>query len=100
MHDSLATNDRTKCPWNNHSYRSILPILRSFLLLGLALLASTGTYNFLFFSDYSQQRFDNETPVEFASRVQHMIAEDLGIYPTNYSFKDALAIRRKRMKAE
>jgi len=44
-----------------------------------------------------QNRYEDETPVEFAARVQKMIANELGIYPTKYSFKDALVLRKKKI---
>jgi len=40
---------------------------------------------------------ESETPVQFAGRVQRLVASRLGIAATSYSFKDALALRQSVM---
>jgi hypothetical protein len=64
---------------------------------------------FLFFVPYFKyeltllpimQKSEGEDSVSFAGRVQKAIADELGVVATQYSFKDALALRRTRMKTD
>jgi len=41
-----------------------------------------------------------EDSIQFAARVQKEIAKELGIAATPYSYKDAWALRRTRMKED
>ena len=42
-----------------------------------------------------QKQQEKETEIEFAKRVQVMTANALNVTPTEYSFKDALELRKK-----
>ena len=83
--------------------RTLIPMEHS--VLGTSIAFETFLLHFVPMTTFEltflppQQRQRDETPEQFAARVQRLVAQELRVPATTYSFKDALQLRKARAGA-